>query len=90
MELVAYILAKAVDAYLGLASLAMLLRVLLQFFASEGNRLLALCYAVSEPIVMPFRLLFAKLGIGEGALLDIPFFAGYMSLALIQIILPPI
>lgn len=90
MELIFYVFAKAVDIYLGLASLAMLLRVILQFFAAEGNRLLAVCYAISEPVILPFRFLLSKLGVGQNSIIDIPFFAAYFSLSIIQMFLPAI
>ena len=70
---------------------AMLLRVLLQFFVDvTTNKLYAFCVMLTEPIIFPFRLLFAKLHIGEGLPIDIPFFAGYLALTLITLFLPVI
>jgi len=85
-----YTLAKVVSVYLGVVSIAMLLRVLLQFFVSEDNKILLFCALISEPIIIPFRLLFNKLNIGQKSPLDIPFFAAYFSIFLIEMILPTI
>lgn len=90
MEIFLHILASAVSIYLGLASFAMLLRVLLQFFVAEDNKILLLCFVVSEPFVMPFRFIFAKLNIGQNTPLDIPFFVAYLTINILQILLPVI
>lgn len=91
METVFYILAKVVAILLSVIDFAMLLRVLLQFFVDvTTNKLYAFCVMLTEPIIFPFRLLFAKLHIGEGLPIDIPFFAGYLALTLITLFLPVI
>ncbi len=88
METVFYVFAKAVEIYLGLVSIAMFLRIILQFFASEDNVLLKLSIVVSEPFIIPVRFIMAKLGIGQNSPLDIPFFITYLILAILQTILP--
>lgn len=91
METILYILAKIVAIYLTLASYAMLGRVILQFFVvPEESKLFALLFFISEPIILPFRVLFEKLKIGQGVPIDIPFFAGYISVTFLQIFLPVI
>ena len=91
MEVILYILAKAVAIYLSVAAYAMLGRVILQFFVvPEESRLFALCFFISEPCILPFRIIFAKLNIGQGVPIDIPFMVGYISVALIQMIMPAI
>lgn len=85
-----HILASAVSIYLGLASLAMLLRVILQLFVAEDNKIMALCVMVSEPVIIPFRLLLAKLNIGQNTPLDIPFFVAYLVIGILQVFLPAI
>ncbi|MBQ7363222.1 MAG: YggT family protein [Clostridia bacterium] len=89
MEIILYILAKAVAIYLSLASYAMLGRVLLGFFVNpEESRLYALLLLVSEPVVLPFRLVMAKFNIGQNSILDMPFMAAYLGLSLAQLFLP--
>lgn len=91
MEAVFYILAKAVAVYLSVASYAMLGRVLISFFVNpEESTVYALCYFVSEPIVLPFRLVMGALRIGENSIIDMPFMAAYFGLTIIQLFLPVI
>ena len=91
METVFYILAKAVEIFLSLISIAMLLRVLLQFFVDvEQNKIYALCVYVSEPFVLPFRVIMAKFNIGQNTPLDLPFMVAYIALAGISMFLPVI
>ena len=91
METVFYILAKTVAILLSIIDFAMLMRVLLQFFVDvTTNKLYAFCVMLTEPVIFPFRLLFAKLHIGEGLPIDIPFFAGYLALTFLTVFLPVI
>lgn len=91
MEVIFYIFAKAVAIYLSVAAYAMLGRVLLAFFVNpEESPIYALCYFVSEPIVLPFRLVMGAFGIGENTVFDMPFMAAYFGLTIIQIFLPVI
>ena len=91
METVLYIIAKVVAILLSVIDFAMLMRVLLQFFVDvTTNKLYAFCVMLTEPVIFPFRLLFAKLHIGEGLPIDIPFFAGYLALTFLTVFLPVI
>lgn len=89
MEIVLYILAKVVQIFLSLVSFAMLLRVLLQFFVDvTSNKFYALCVMLTEPVILPFRLLFAKLHFAEDSPLDIPFMVAYIALSAVTMFLP--
>ncbi len=91
VEIIFYILAKAVSIFLSLISFSMLGRVLLQFFVNpEENLIFAICVFVSEPFILPFRFVLAKLGIGQDSPLDIAFMLAYISLTAISIFLPVI
>ena len=91
METVLYIIAKTVAILLSVIDFAMLLRVLLQFFVDvTTNKIYALCVMLTEPIIFPFRLLFAKFHIGEGLPIDLPFFVGYIAMTFITLFLPVI
>ena len=90
METVFYVFAKAVEIYLSLVSLAMLFRIILQFFASEDNVLLKICLILTEPFIMPVRYIMAKLNVAQGAPIDVPFFIAYLILAVLQTFLPVI
>ena len=91
METVLYIIAKTVAILLSVIDFAMLMRVLLQFFVDvTTNKIYALCVMLTEPVILPFRLLFAKLHIGEGLPIDLPFFAGYLAMTVLTLFLPVI
>lgn len=89
METVFYILAKIVQIFLSVISFAMLMRVLLQFFVDiQKNKLYAISVALTEPIVVPFRILFAKLNIAQNTPLDLPFMVAYLAVWLVSAFLP--
>ena len=89
MEALLYILAKFVAIYLSIATYSMLGRVLLQFFVNpEESRLYAFLFFITEPIVLPFRLILAKFNIGQDTPLDIPFITACLGLTMIQMFLP--
>lgn len=91
MEILLYILAKSVAIYLSVATYAMLGRVILQFFVNpEESRLYALLFFVTEPVILPFRLLLAKFNIGQNTPLDIPFITACLGISMIQMFLPVI
>ena len=91
METILYILAKTVAIYLTVAGYAMLGRVIVQFFVvPEESRLFALLLFITEPVILPFRVILGKLNIGQGVPFDIPFMAAYLALTLVQIFLPVI
>ena len=91
MEAIFYILAKVVAIYLSIATYSMLGRVILQFFVvPEESRFFALLFFISEPVVIPFRLIMAKFNIGQNLPIDIPFMAAYFGLAFIRLFLPVI
>lgn len=89
MEIFLYIFAKTVQIFLSLISLAMLMRVILQFFVDVNkNKFYALCIALTEPVIVPFRLLFAKLNIAQRTPIDVPFIVAYFVLSIITSLLP--
>ncbi len=88
MEYVFYIVAKIISIGLSVLSLAMFLRVILQFFASEDNKFVLFCYAITEPFIIPIRTIMDKMNIGQNSPIDIPFFVAYIILTILQMILP--
>ena len=91
MEIIVYIFAKAVEIFLSVMLFMMLVRVVLQFFPNaQSSKLNAVCIAMTEPIILPIRLLFAKLNIAQNLPIDVPFMVGYLVLWLITGLLPAI
>ncbi len=67
----------------------MLVRMLLPLFTeTEGNRVFALAYIISEPAVLPVRKLMAKMDIGQNSPFDLAFTATYILIILLKAILP--
>ncbi len=88
MEAVLYIIAKVVQILLSVLSLAMFLRVILQFFTDEGNKLDTFCYAITEPFIVPIRMICDKMNVGQNSPVDVPFFITYIIITVLQLILP--
>ena len=91
MEILFYILAKAVDIYLSLASVAILVRVMIPFFSSpDGNPLYAITVVLTEPLITPFRVISDKLGIWQDTPIDMPLIASTVFLMVASLFLPVI
>ena len=94
MEAIFYIFAKVISLMLSAISFAMLVRVIMQLvsamtsFKAEENKFYIFCFAVTEIFVTPFRYLCAKFNLFTNTPIDAPFFIAYISLSLIQAILP--
>ena len=66
MEIIFYVLAKTVSILLGVASIAMLVRMLLPIFVdAEGNAIYALACMLSEPFIAPVRAIFMLFNIAQ-------------------------
>ena len=91
METVFYILAKAVDIYLSVASVAMLIRVIIPFFSDpDSNPIYAITVVLTEPLIIPFRVISDKLGFWQDTPIDIPLLASTVFLMLTSLFLPVI
>ena len=91
MEAIFYVLAKTVALYLGLCMYLLLARAILSWFVvPEESRLYMICAVLTEPVILPFRLLFGWLGIGVGMPIDLAYLASVFALTLINSLLPVI
>ena len=94
METILYIIAKVISLMLSAISLAMSARVIMQIIARmssydiEGNKIYIFCYAVTELFVTPFRYLCAKFNLFTGTPIDAPFFIAYISIVLLNGMMP--
>lgn len=85
---VAKVLAYFVYYLLDLVILAMLLRVVVEFFTmEEGGRLHEFLCMLTEPLVMPLRQLFYKMNWFQQTPLDIAYLAMNMILVLVSFLL---
>lgn len=68
---------------------AMFLRAILSWFImdEEGGAFTTFLYTITEPIILPIRLLFERMGWFEDAPLDIPFFVAAITLSIVSTLL---
>ena len=85
------IIAKTVSIALSFIMYAMMARALLPLFVNPmESRVYYFVYAITEPVVIPFRWIFYKLNIGQNSPFDISFFFAYIALMFTNAILPVI
>ncbi len=79
-----YIISTTVLLLLSLIELAMLGRALLSWFLPDGEGLIVdFVYILTEPIIMPFRKLFEKLGWFQNSPLDIAYLFAIIALGMV-------
>lgn len=61
-------------------------RAIMSWF-SQGSKIQEFLYLITEPVIMPFRALFSRIPSLRGFPLDIPFFATFIMLELVQLLL---
>lgn len=89
MQVFLYVIARTVQLLLGFLELAMFLRAILSWFITDDeNRLMVFLYAVTEPIILPIRVLCSKIQALDESPLDVPFFITMLLLTLLNGLLP--
>ena len=91
MITVIYFLAKLISIALSVLLLAMMIRALLPIFTDpEESRLYLFVTLITEPFIIPFRLLLVKLNIGQNTPLDMSFLLAYLVYSMANLLLPAI
>ena len=86
-----YFLAKLISIGLSLLLYAMMARALLPFFIDvEDSKFFLFIMVITEPFVVPFRLLLAKFNLWQDLPIDMSFTFAYIVYALANMILPVI
>lgn len=71
-----------------LISLLLLVRAIFSWFPDmRNNRFFEIVYAITEPVLMPYRMLFERLNIGRNFPLDLSFLATILTLQFISMII---
>lgn len=84
-----YVIAMAVRIFLGVLSLALLLRAVLSFFIfDEESLLLSLLGMITEPFIAPVRALLSRFSFVAECPLDISFFVVALGVSLLEMLLP--
>ena len=90
MHTLALILSRSVLVALGIIEICMLLRAILSFFVEPENVILTFCIAVTEPVIIPFRVILSHVRGIDTMPLDIPFVVTYIALSLLGVLLPTV
>lgn len=86
-----YCLVSAVDIFLGIAYLAMLLRAILSWFPlEEGNRFEAFLILLTEPLIIPVRVILSRFRFVEECPIDLSFGAAFFLLMILESLLPAV
>ena len=84
MGYIFYVLIGLVQLVLFGLRIAMLLRAILSWFpVAEDGFLVSLLYSVTEPIILPLRALFHKMGWFEDFPFDMPFMIAFLLLSVL-------
>lgn len=83
-----YVITQTVSVLLSAVQLLMLIRAIMSWFpVDEDSAFLRFVYAMTEPIILPLRLLFERFGWFEGMPIDMPFFITFMLLSFLRLFL---
>ncbi len=86
LKIVFYILRMTVSVLLGALEILMLIRAVVSWLPIDENSVInRFLYAVTEPVVLPLRLLFYHLGLFQDLPLDIAFFLTFCLLSVLRL-----
>ncbi len=89
MQAVLYVIARTAQLLLGLVELAMFLRAILSWFiADEDNRFMIFLFAVTEPFILPIRVICSRFRALNESPIDISFFIAFLVISLLNSLLP--
>ena len=88
MAAVGYVFVTFVTILIDLFLLAMLARALLSWFdPTQEWRITAFLHLLTEPVILPVRALFDRMGWLEGFPLDVPYLVTWLLLSVIQTVI---
>ena len=86
-----YVIVNFASILLGVVQLMMFLRVVFSWIMiDEDGPFMRFLYGVTEPLVMPFRMLLDKIPLFNMLPIDLSFLCAYMILSIVQILLPEV
>ena len=89
MEIIAIILSRTVLLALAAVQLAMLVRALMSLFGFDEESVLGtFLMLLTEPVILPARLLLSRIRALEGLPIDLSFLTTYLLLSLLTYSLP--
>lgn len=91
MNLLVYLLVSAIRLFLTIEQLMFLARAILSWiFITEDSKVMNFLYRVTEPLVIPARILLGRIEGMNEIPIDIPFFATVIILPIVQMLLPTV
>ncbi len=88
MAYLIYVVVRLVHVLLFGLALAMMLRAILSWFSvGEEGFFVSLLYSVTEPVIVPMRALFYKMGWFQDFPLDMPFFFTFLLISVLSMFL---
>lgn len=91
MNLLIYLLVTAVRFFLVIEQLLFLVRAILSWiFMDEEGKVMNFLYRVTEPLILPARVLLGKIDGMNEIPIDIPFFVTVILLTVVQMLLPTV
>jgi YggT family protein len=91
VNLLVYLLVSAIRLFLTIEQLMFLARAILSWiFITEDSKVMNFLYRVTEPLVIPARILLGRIEGMNEIPIDIPFFATVIILPIVQMLLPTV
>ncbi len=91
MQIIFFVIARMIQLLIGFLGTALFLRAILSWFiTNEENRFAIFLLAVTEPFILPFRVLCRLMKIPEDFPLDIPFSITMVVVMILNLILPTV
>ena len=85
MHIALSLITNTAAALLSIVQICMFLRAVLSLFPlQDNNPILSFVYMVTEPVVVPVRALFDRMGWFRNSPLDMSFFAAFMLISLLS------
>ena len=86
MDLILTFFHNTIMALFAVMEILLLLRALLSWFFGAENRFIDFVFAVTEPMIMPFRLLCDRFGWFQDIPIDVPFLMTVISISILETI----
>lgn len=91
MNLLIYLLVSAVRFFLVIEQLLFLVRAILSWiFMDQEGKVMNFLYRVTEPLILPARVLLGRIDGMNEIPIDIPFFVTVILLSVVQLLLPTV
>ncbi|MEE1116509.1 MAG: YggT family protein [Clostridia bacterium] len=87
MHVVIYVVMQTVIVFLEVLQFAMLIRAIISWLPIGEGKFADFLYAFTEPVIIPIRMLFDKMGWFQNSPLDISFMVTYLLLSFISVFL---